>query len=83
MKKKLETIKNKPHLAATFTTLLATLVAFNVIFAWLFIGPMAAQNTHNLVIATLLTVIETAAVIALFRGIPHHEGEMSEEPLKA
>jgi hypothetical protein len=51
MKKKLETIKNKPHLAATFTTLLATLVAFNVIFAWLFIGPMAAHNTHNLVIA--------------------------------
>ena len=83
MKKKLATIKSQPHFAMTFTTLLATLIAFNAIFAYLFVGPLAANNTLSLLLAFVLTAIETAAVIAMLRAIPHQGGEMSEEPLKA
>ncbi len=83
MKNKITTIKNCPKLTAMFGTLLATLIAFNLLFVALLSGPLATSTIDSLIIALAVTLIETASIVALLRAIPHDEGEMSEEPLKA
>ena len=83
MKNKITTIKNCPKLSAMFNTLMATLIAFNLLFVFLLTGPFAGNTIDSLIIALVVTTIESISVVALLRAIPHHEGEMSEEPLKA
>jgi multisubunit Na+/H+ antiporter MnhG subunit len=83
MKNKITTIKNCPKLSAMFSTVLATLIAFNLLFVVLLSGPLATNTIESLIIALVVTVIESVSIVALLRAIPHHEGEMSEEPLKA
>ena len=44
MKKKIELIKRDRNLATLFNALMATFIAFNALFLYLFVGPLASAG---------------------------------------
>lgn len=73
MKKKIELIKRDRNLATLFNALMATFIAFNALFLYLFVGPLASAGAQTLVLGLAVSMVEVGVVMLIFRVFQHDE----------